>query len=77
MFDDDRDRFVPGEVAAKRMGITVEQVMDLVSQHALRASRYGGWGPPEVEPAILNVRPPPPKKGPAARTRKAPGKGPR
>ncbi|MCU1701370.1 MAG: hypothetical protein JWR34_7433 [Mycobacterium sp.] len=54
---DDEDRFVPVEVAARRMGLTVEQVMELVERHALRARRYGGWGEIEVEPAIVNIKP--------------------
>jgi hypothetical protein len=39
MNDDNDDDFVLVEVAAKRMGMTVEQVMELVNQHVLRARR--------------------------------------
>jgi hypothetical protein len=73
MYDD--DGFLPLDECARRMNMTEEQVLGLVAKHALRARRYGGWGPIEVEPAIVNVAPskaakrPPATRRPAKRTR--------
>ena len=57
MFDSDDDGFVPLDEAARRMNLTVEQVLDLVNQHVLRAYRWGGWGEILVQPAITNKTP--------------------
>lgn len=49
-FADDRDSFVSVQECARRMNLSTEQVMELVSKHALRAYRHGGWGEVLVEP---------------------------
>ncbi|MCV7179539.1 hypothetical protein [Mycolicibacterium sphagni] len=54
MRDDD---FVSIEECGQRMGLTSDQVVDLIERHALRAYRYGGWGEVMVQPAIVNVLP--------------------
>ncbi|ORA82091.1 hypothetical protein [Mycobacterium malmoense] len=51
------DDYVSVEECAKRMNITTEQVFELVSSHALRAYRWGGWGDIVVQPAILSGAP--------------------
>jgi hypothetical protein len=53
MSTDDDDDFLPVEECAQRLGLTVERVMELVSQHVLRARRYGGWLL-EVQPALID-----------------------
>ncbi len=53
------DDYVSVEECAKRMNISVEQVFELVSSHALRAYRWGGWGDVLVQPAILSGAPTP------------------
>jgi hypothetical protein len=63
----DDDDFVPIDEAATRMGLTTEQVMELVTSGGLRARRYGGWGQVEVEPAIVNMLPTPKKKAAPAK----------
>lgn len=50
---DELDGFVPIEDAAKRMKLTVEQVLALVSRRVLRAYDLGG-GLILVQPAILS-----------------------
>jgi hypothetical protein len=61
----DDDSFVEPEEAAKRMGVTIPQLDDLIRRGAVRTRRTG-WGI-EVEPAIVNVTPRPetssPKRG--------------
>jgi hypothetical protein len=69
----DDDGFVAIDEAAQRMDLTVEQVMELVEKHALRAYRWGGWGQVMVEPAITNVTPA--RRKPAAK-RQPPAKRP-
>lgn len=50
--DDDLDGFVDLEIAAKRMKMSVEQVLALVRRRVLRAYDVGGLI--MVEPAILS-----------------------
>lgn len=50
--DDGRD-FLDVDECAKRMGISINEVMDLVRIRALRAIDYG-YGLLFVEPAILS-----------------------
>jgi hypothetical protein len=65
--DPDDDGFVSIPECAERMGLSVEQVWDLIESHALAAQRYGGWGEILCQPAILSgatsgpVTPPPDK----------------
>ncbi|OBB89644.1 hypothetical protein [Mycobacterium sp. 852002-30065_SCH5024008] len=63
---DDREWLDP-EDAAKRMGLTMPQLDDLIRRGAVRARR-NGWAV-EVEPAIVNVRPRPEEPAPKRRTR--------
>ncbi|MDZ7883937.1 MAG: hypothetical protein U5N53_13970 [Mycobacterium sp.] len=50
---DDLDGFVDLEIAAKRMSLTVDQVLALVRRRVLRAVDYGS-GLILVEPAIIS-----------------------
>ncbi len=50
--------FVPLDEAAERMNLTEQQVLDLIERGGLLARRYAGWGPIEVEPAIITPRKP-------------------
>jgi hypothetical protein len=60
--DPEDDGFVSVAECAKRMGISVNDVFDLVDSHALRAYRWGGWGEVFVQPAILTPPSFPPRK---------------
>jgi predicted DNA-binding transcriptional regulator AlpA len=53
MRDPEDEGFVSVEECAKRMGISVNDVWDLIDSRALRAYRYAGWGDTVVQPAIL------------------------
>jgi len=83
MYDDD-DTYVTADECAKRLGLSVPEVEDLVSKGLLRARRHGGWLL-EVQPALIpgvttstgvNAEPPasvepaePPRRKPARTTR--------
>jgi len=47
-FDDDSD-FVPIEECAKRMGLTTQEIVNLVNRRVLRHNRFGN-----VQPAIIS-----------------------
>ncbi len=65
--DDEVDRYVPLAEAAERMNLTEDQVYNMAVRGVLRSRRWAGWGDIEVEPAIVNVPPRPPRKRPAKR----------
>jgi hypothetical protein len=56
MRDDERE-YVSLEEATTRLNLSVDDVLDLVKQRALRARRFAGWGEVEVEVALVNTRP--------------------
>lgn len=56
MFDYGLDGYVDLDEAARRMDLSVAQVMELVRIRALRAVPIG-YGEILVEPAIVNVAP--------------------
>jgi hypothetical protein len=67
MTDDD---FVSIPECAQRMGISVDEVWELVDRHALKAYRYAGWGEPLVQPAILSGAAAPKRKSPRTSSRR-------
>lgn len=48
----EEDTYLPVHECAERMGITVEQLMQLVQDKVVKARRWGGWLL-EAEPAII------------------------
>jgi hypothetical protein len=52
VIDDLDETYLPIKDCAKRLGLSVPEVMELVSQHVLKARRYGGWLL-EVQPALV------------------------
>ncbi|WP_067117457.1 hypothetical protein [Mycobacterium sp. 852002-51057_SCH5723018] len=61
--------WVEAEECARRMGLTMRELDDLVSRGAVRARRVG-WGV-EYQPCVLNVTPRPEKPSPKRGTAKA------
>jgi hypothetical protein len=57
MLDD--DGFVSLPECAARMGISSDEVWDLIERHASRAYGYGGWDEPLVRLALTNIAPSP------------------
>jgi hypothetical protein len=49
---DDDDTYVLVEGCARRLGLSLSEVMELVSKRVLKARRYGGWLL-EVQPALI------------------------
>ena len=53
MIDDDIDEtYLPVDECADRLGLSVPEVMELVTKEVLKSRRYGGWLL-EVQPALI------------------------